>query len=51
MGHISISGVKGRDALEERLAKAPRFREHESPLKPLLLGAAIGAAIVYLLKR
>ena len=51
VGHISISGVRGRDELEERLANAPRFRPAESPLKPLLLGAAIGAAIVYLLKR
>jgi hypothetical protein len=51
VGHISISGVRGRVELEERLANAPRYREAESPLKPLLLGAAIGAAIVYLLKR
>jgi hypothetical protein len=51
VGHISISGVRGRDELEERLANAPAYKEAESPLKPLLIGAAVGAAIVYLLKR
>jgi hypothetical protein len=51
VAHISISGVHGREALENRLANAPTFREPGSQLTPLLLGAAIGAAIVYLLKR
>jgi hypothetical protein len=51
VGHISISGVRGRVELEERLANAPRFRQAESPLKPMLIGAALGALIVYLLKR
>jgi hypothetical protein len=51
VGHISISGVRGRDELEERLANAPTFKQAESPLKALLLGAAVGAAIVYLWKR
>ena len=51
VGHISISGVRGRDELEKRLANAPTFKEAESPLKPLLIGAAVGAALVYLWKR
>ena len=51
VGHISISGVRGRDELEARLANAPTYKAAESPIKPLLIGAAIGAAIVYLLKR
>ncbi|MGH7677239.1 MAG: hypothetical protein ACRENU_02155 [Gemmatimonadaceae bacterium] len=51
VAHISISGVHGRRELDDRLAQAPAFREPGSQLKPLLLGAAIGAAIVYLLKR
>jgi hypothetical protein len=51
VGHISISGVHGRDELDERLAHAPNFKAAGSPLKPLVIGAAIGAAIVYLLKR
>ena len=51
VSRISISGVHGRDELDDRLANAPTFHAAGSPLKPLLLGAAIGAAIVYLLKR
>lgn len=51
VSHISISGVHGRGELDDRLAHAPAFREHTSPLKPMLLGAAIGAALVYLWKR
>ena len=51
VSHISISGVHGREALEERLANARTFREAGNPLTPLVLGAAIGAAIVYLLRR
>jgi hypothetical protein len=43
--------VHGRGELDERLAHAPAFREAGSPLKPILLGAAIGAALVYLWKR
>ena len=53
VGHISISGVHGRDELNERLAKAPSYRNgngHGS-LKPLLVGVAIGAAIVAILRR
>lgn len=51
VSHISISGVHGRDELEERLAAAPEYRKPGSVARPLLLGAAIGAAIMYLLKR
>ncbi len=49
--HISISGVHGRDELKERLSRARTYREANSPLKPLLVGAAIGAVLVYLFKR
>jgi hypothetical protein len=52
VGHISISGVHGRDELNERLANA---RDHtdvpQSSVRTLLLGAAIGAVIMYALKR
>lgn len=51
VSHISISGVHGRDELDDRLANAPEFRAAGNRLTPILLGAAIGAAIVYLLKR
>jgi hypothetical protein len=52
VGHISISGVHGRDELEERLANQPS-RAVSRPLsaRSVLLGAAIGAAVVYFLKR
>ncbi len=59
VGHISISGVHGRSELDERirhfaphppgLADAPALAREN--LKPLLIGAAIGAALIYLLKR
>ena len=52
VGHISISGVHGRDELNERLARAPAYREgRKNPLMLLLLGAALGAGLMYLLKR
>lgn len=51
VGHISISGVHGRDELRQRLAHPPRRSEEESALGPILVGAAIGAALMYLLKR
>ena len=51
VGHISISGVHGRDELQHRLAHLPHHQEHESALKPILIGAALGAALMYLLKR
>lgn len=52
VGHISISGVHGRDELNERLANAPEHQERQRhPAGYLLLGAAIGAALMYLFKR
>lgn len=51
VGHISISGVHGRDELNERLAHPPRRRAPDEGLAPILVGAAIGAALMYLLKR
>jgi len=52
VGHISISGVHGRDELNERLANAPDFQERrKNPVGYILLGTAIGAALMYLFKR
>jgi len=51
VGHISISGVHGRDELNERLANAPDFQERRNPVGYVLLGTAIGAALMYLFKR
>lgn len=51
VSHISISGVHGRDELNRRLASAPEFRPAESPLKPLLVGVALGAVLMALLQR
>jgi len=53
VGHISISGVHGRDELRQRLAHPPRYEEAGAAhaFKPILIGAAIGAALMYLLKR
>jgi hypothetical protein len=45
VSHISISGVHGRDELDERLANAPEFREAGNPMKPLLIGVAMGAVL------
>jgi hypothetical protein len=59
VGHISISGVHGRSELDQRrrhfephpprLSDAPALAREN--LTPLLIGAAIGAALLYLLKR
>jgi hypothetical protein len=59
VGHISISGVHGRSELDQRrrhfephpprLSDAPALAREN--LKPLLIGAAIGAAVLYLLSR
>jgi hypothetical protein len=52
VSHISISGVHGREELDARLARAPkRVAIKISPLGALVLGAALGAVAVYLLKR
>lgn len=45
VSNISISGVKGREELDDRLANAPDFRPAINPMKPLLLGVMIGAAV------
>lgn len=59
VGHISISGVHGRTELDLRrkrfephplgLSDAPALARRN--LRPLLIGAAIGAVLVYVLKR
>lgn len=59
VGHISISGVHGRAELAERkrhfephpleLSDAPALAREN--LKPLLIGAAIGAALIFLMKK
>jgi hypothetical protein len=52
VGHISISGVHGRQELDDRLAHAPRYHPpRKIEPKSVLLGAAIGAVLVFLLKR
>lgn len=52
VSHISISGVHGRKELDERLASAPRYDDgQDRPLPVLLMGAAIGAAMILFLKR
>ena len=51
VGHISISGVHGREELEERLENAREFKPATSPLPPVLIGVAIGAVVGYLLGR
>jgi hypothetical protein len=51
VGHISISGVHGRDELNHRLAHPPRRQAPDNALAPVLVGAAIGAVLMYLLKR
>jgi hypothetical protein len=50
VSHISISGVHGRKALEERLAKAevqtlPRTGD---AVAPLVAGALLGVALMFL---
>ena len=44
VSHISISGVHGRDELDERLSNAPDYRPPTSPLRPPSTGAGIGTA-------
>ena len=55
VGHISISGVHGRSELDERLAHAGHVPARDDPrvrtFGAVLVGAVIGAAIVYFLKR
>ena len=54
--HISISGVHGRGELDERLARraplpARGFRDQRALLGAVVVGAAVGAALMYFLKR
>lgn len=51
VSHISISGVHGRKALEERLANAqPQSLTRDGDaVAPLVAGALLGAALVFLL--
>lgn len=50
VSHISISGVHGRKALEERLARAATAPSgNGDAVTPLLAGALLGAALMYLL--
>lgn len=52
VSHISIAGIHGREELEDRLE---RLREQRPlpglALGALVLGAAVGATVAYLLKR
>lgn len=53
VSHISISGVHGRDELDRRRRQVT---VQDAPaqvdmLLPLLIGAALGATVVYLLRR
>ena len=50
VGHISISGVHGRDELEARLASVPASRVREHPgLGRMIAAVLVGAAVMYLL--
>jgi hypothetical protein len=52
VGHISISGIHGRNELDKHITTARNYdSEHNSRIGAALLGAAIGAALMYLLRR
>jgi hypothetical protein len=52
VGHISISGIHGRNELDKHITAARHYdSEHNSRIGAALLGAAIGAALMYLLRR
>lgn len=53
VAHISISGVHGRTELNERLAHPPRRPNgnQRAILGAVVVGAVVGAALMYLLKR
>ena len=53
VSHISISGVHGRDELDERLAHPPKrpIGNQRAMLGAVVVGAVVGAALMYLLKR
>ena len=52
VGHISISGVHGRDELNERLAHAPRYSPARGgrgrSVASIVASAVVGAALMYL---
>jgi hypothetical protein len=54
VAHISISGVRGRSELNERLANPPKHHHagnQRAMLGAVAVGAVVGAALMYLLKR
>ncbi len=52
VGHISISGVHGRDELNARLAHRPSHpKARPNPVAVLLVGAFVGAALMYMFNR
>ncbi len=53
VSHISISGVHGRKALEERIANAETqsLGGSGSAMTPLVAGALLGVALMFLLNR
>lgn len=52
VGHISISGIHGRDELDKRMSTAQHHETDQgSRLGAVLLGAAVGATLMYLLRR
>jgi len=53
VAHISISGVHGRSELDERLAHVPSHHagNQRAMLGAVVVGAVIGAALMYLVKR
>ena len=51
VSHISISGVHGRDELNDRLAHAKTHRGSAQPFAPLAVSAVVGAVIMYLFTR
>jgi hypothetical protein len=53
VSHISISGVHGRQELEQRLASAPRSTpgQHRlGSLPSLVIAGVLGAALMFLLR-
>ena len=55
VSHISISGVHGRDELNDRLARASRAANGDGEMRrvvaSILLAALTGAAIMYFVDR
>lgn len=52
VGHISISGIHGRNELDKHITAARNYdSDHNSRIGAALLGAAIGATLMFLLRR